>query len=58
MNDIQITDKDIDWIQSIMPDIEFDKCRREILKNMKPIDVHACPGSGKTTLLLEKIYIL
>lgn len=55
---IVITDADIDWIKNIMPDIEFDDCRINILKNMEARDIHACPGSGKTTLLVEKLAIL
>lgn len=58
MNKIIITDKDIEWVQTIMTDIEFDECRINILKNMNPIDIHACPGSGKTTLLVAKLAIL
>ena len=56
--DIKITDEDITWIESIFPDILFDNCRIEILKNMDSIDIHACPGSGKTTLLVAKLAIL
>ena len=55
---IQITDDDIEWVQALMPDVEFDDCRVEILKNMEPVDIHACPGSGKTTLLVAKLAIL
>lgn len=60
MNEIEIiiTDEDIEWIKTIMSDIEFDNCRINILKNMKDTDVHACPGSGKTTLLVAKLAIL
>lgn len=56
--DIVISDEDIEWIKTIMPDIEFDECRVNILKNMSGTDVHACPGSGKTTLLVAKLAIL
>lgn len=56
--DIVITDDDIEWIKGIMPDIEFDDCRINILKNMQGIDVQACPGSGKTTLLVAKLAII
>ena len=56
--DIVISDEDIEWIKTIMPDIEFDECRISILKNMSGTDVHACPGSGKTTLLVAKLAIL
>lgn len=56
--DIVISDEDIEWVKTIMPDIEFDECRINILKNMSSTDVHACPGSGKTTLLVAKLAIL
>lgn len=56
--DIVISDEDIEWVKTIMPDIEFDECRINILKNMSGTDVHACPGSGKTTLLVAKLAIL
>ena len=56
--DIVISDEDIDWVKTIMPDIEFDECRINILKNMSGTDVHACPGSGKTTLLVAKLAVL
>lgn len=29
---LQITDEDIEWVKSIMPDIELDECRIQILK--------------------------
>ena len=41
--DIVISDEDIEWVKTIMPDIEFDECRINILKNMSGTDVHACP---------------
>lgn len=44
---LQITDEDIEWVRTIMPDIELDECRIQILKNMNSVDIHACPGSGK-----------
>lgn len=56
--DIVISDEDIEWVKTIMPDIEFDECRINILKNMSGTDVHACPGSGKTTLLVAKLAML
>ncbi len=56
--DIVVSDEDIEWIKTIMPDIEFDDCRINILKNMSGTDIHACPGSGKTTLLVAKLAIL
>ena len=56
--DIVISDEDIEWVKTVMPDIEFDECRINILKNMSGTDVHACPGSGKTTLLVAKLAIL
>lgn len=30
--DIVISDEDIEWVKNIMPDIEFDECRINILK--------------------------
>lgn len=58
MFEIQITDEDIEWVKIIMPDIELDECRIQILKNMNSVDIHACPGSGKTTILVAKLAIL
>ena len=55
---LQITDEDIEWVKTIMPDIELDECRTQILKNMNSVDIHACPGSGKTTILVAKLAIL
>lgn len=55
---IVINDDDIQWIKKIMPDIEFDDSRINVLKNMTGIDINACPGSGKTTLLVAKLAIL
>ena len=52
---LQITDEDIEWVRTIMPDIELDECRIQILKNMNSVDIHACPGSGKTTILNQSI---
>ena len=31
---LQITDEDIEWVETIMPDIELDECRIQILKNI------------------------
>lgn len=58
ISEIDINDEDIKWIKSIMPDLDFDECRIDILKNMTSVDIHACPGSGKTTLLVAKLAIL
>lgn len=58
MFEIQITDEDIEWVKTIMPDIQLDECRIRILKNMESVDIHACPGSGKTTILVAKLAIL
>ena len=44
---LQITDEDIEWVRTIMPDIELDECRIQILKNMNSVDIHACPGKWK-----------
>lgn len=54
---IEITDKDIKWIQEIMPEIEFDDDRIKALKSLDSVDINACPGSGKTTLLVSKLAI-
>ena len=58
MFEIQITDEDIEWVKTIMPDIQLDECRIRILKNMESVDIYACPGSGKTTILVAKLAIL
>lgn len=56
---IEITDKDIDWVESILKNrIHFDDTRRNIIKNMDSTDVQAFPGSGKTTVLVAKLAIL
>ncbi|MFM2488798.1 UvrD-helicase domain-containing protein [Enterococcus avium] len=59
MDEIVITDEDIDWVESIMEgDISFDKERRDIIKDLRSIDIQAFPGSGKTTVLVAKLAIL
>lgn len=45
---IEITNEDINWIQKIMPEIEFDDDRINVLKSLDSVDINACPGSGKT----------
>lgn len=58
LNNIVITDVDIDWVESILKGITFDKARRNIITNMDTIDIQAFPGSGKTTVLIAKLAIL
>ena len=58
LSDIVITDNDIDWVESLLGNVNFDNCRRDIIKNLESIDIQACPGSGKTTLLVAKLAIL
>ena len=59
LDEIVITDEDIDWVESIMEgDISFDKERRDIIKDLRSIDIQAFPGSGKTTVLVAKLAIL
>ena len=53
-----ITDKDIDWVCSLMGLDPFDEPRREFLMRRSTVDVSACPGSGKTTLIVAKLAIL
>jgi DNA helicase-2/ATP-dependent DNA helicase PcrA len=59
-----ITDAEIDLLEereglrfSNSPDSEKTD-RRSLLKNLKSIDVQACPGSGKTTLIAAKLILL
>ncbi len=59
LKQIEITDVDIDWVESILKNgIYFDDTRRSIIKNMDSTDVQAFPGSGKTTVLVAKLAIL
>lgn len=59
LKQIEITDEDIDWVESILKNgIHFDDTRRSIIKNMDSTDVQAFPGSGKTTVLVAKLAIL
>ncbi|MBQ2610826.1 UvrD-helicase domain-containing protein [bacterium] len=59
LNKIDITDKDIDWVESVMgTGIHFDEPRRKIIKNLNSVDIQAFPGSGKTTVLVAKLAIL
>jgi len=57
---IQIKDDDIiDSEKILLPkDINFNKQRKEFIKNLETIDLQAVPGSGKTTVLLAKLLIL
>ncbi|WP_422484780.1 UvrD-helicase domain-containing protein [Gudongella sp. DL1XJH-153] len=58
LEEIIITDEDINWVESILIGIKFDECRREIIKNLDSVDIQACPGTGKTTVLIAKLAIL
>jgi len=58
LSHIIISDDDINWVESILKDVEFDEQRRYIFKNMDTIDIQAFPGSGKTTILIAKLAIL
>ena len=59
LKQIEITDEDIDWAESILKNgIHFDDARRSIIKNMDSTDIQAFPGSGKTTVLVAKLAIL
>lgn len=59
LNDIEITDEDIQWVEDVMNGkIQFDDARKQVIKNMESIDIQAFPGSGKTTILVAKLAIL
>lgn len=59
LNDLVITDTDIDWVEKIMGgDITFDDERRSIIKDLSSVDIQAFPGSGKTTVLVAKLAIV
>ena len=57
MLDITISDEDIVEMEAL-ENLQFDDCRKAILKSLNSIDVQACPGSGKTTLIASKLIIL
>lgn len=58
MSNIEITDKDIEWVEGILGGITFDESRRNVIKHLSTTDIQACPGSGKTTVLVAKLAIL
>ncbi len=59
LKDIEISDDDIDWVETMMgASLHFDFSRRAIIKNMDSTDIQAFPGSGKTTALVAKLAIL
>ncbi len=58
LQNIIITDDDINWAEAIIGNITFDECRRNIIKNLDSIDIQAFPGTGKTTVLVAKLAIL
>lgn len=55
---LEITEADIDTLESEIEGITFDNARRKVLIDNTSFDVQACPGSGKTTLLAAKLLIL
>lgn len=55
---LNITDSDINWVESILDSVKFDDSRRAIIKNLDSVDIQAFPGSGKTTTLVAKLAIL
>lgn len=57
MEQIEITDKDINWVETLLG-IKFDDERRTVIKNLDECDIQAFPGSGKTTCLIAKLAIL
>ncbi len=54
----QVTDDDIELVQSIMSLRDFDEPRKTFLRSNTTLDVSACPGSGKTTMVVAKLAIL
>lgn len=58
LQDISINDDDINWIETVLGNVLFDECRRNIIKNMDAVDIQAFPGTGKTTVLIAKLAIL
>ena len=59
LKNIEISDDDIDWVETIMGEnLHFDVNRRIIIKNIDSVDIQAFPGSGKTTALVAKLAIL
>ncbi|MBE5810401.1 MAG: hypothetical protein E7318_05625 [Clostridiales bacterium] len=58
LQSIEINDQDIDDIEKLLGNVEFDRPRRDIIKDLSSFDVQAFPGSGKTTVLIAKLAIL
>ena len=59
LEDIEITDDDIKWVELAMGGkVHFDKTRINVIKNLDSVDIQAFPGSGKTTILVAKLAIL
>ena len=56
LEQIQITDEDVAWIESILG-FQFDDDRIKILKNLESRDVQAFPGSGKISNFGKKMAI-
>ena len=58
LQNIEITDEDIDEVEQLLGEVIFDRNRRDIIKDLDDLDVQAFPGTGKTTLLVAKLAIL
>ena len=59
LQNIIITDDDIEWVESLMGNgIQFNPAQRDAIKNLESVDIQAFPGSGKTTTLVAKLAIL
>ena len=55
---IEITDEDINEIETVLGNVTFDAERRNVIKNLNTVDIQAFPGTGKTTVLVAKLAIL
>jgi len=59
LNDICISDTDIDWAERLFGNqVKFDNSRRRVIKCLETRDIQAFPGTGKTTALVAKMAIL
>jgi len=60
VNKFNITDTEIEELEKfLLPEkCNFDKERREFIRNFSTLDLQASPGSGKTTALLAKLILL
>jgi len=59
-NNLEVNDYEMEYAEKILLGDKgvFDDDRRNYIKNLDTLDLHAVPGSGKTTLLLAKLLIL